>query len=167
MRTGVCDGEGACAFHAPGTVCGKNLCVEDIEVDLECDGQGHCAPHISKQCGGGCASDGGCALQPCRADAGCDGGSRCDADGAFCDAGTCEGGACARQPSGPCASDSDCDAPLRCDFDGRCVDPRQVTESPSACAIERARGSTRAAWALLGVAALSLFVRQWSARSSG
>jgi hypothetical protein len=165
MRTGVCDGRGQCAFHAPGTVCGKNLCVEHIEVDLECDGQGQCAPHIKAECGGACSSDAGCALLPCAAGAACDAGASCD--GGACDAGGCDGGACARQPALPCASDSECDAPLRCDFDGRCVDPRAVTDSPSACAFGPRRADALDAWTLFGVAALSFLVGRRSTRASG
>lgn len=162
MRTSACDGKGACALYPPGTRCGENLCVKDLKVDLECDGQGQCAPHISKECRGECASDAGCEQPVCKGEA-CDAGPTCA--GASCDAGTCDGGACARRPTLPCASDTDCTAPLRCDFDGRCLDPRELIDSPSACAVGRS-GSRREgtlAWALLCLAGLSL-LRQRSAR---
>ena len=160
MYTGLCDGKGACALHAPGTKCGRNLCVKDIRVDLECDGQGQCAPHISQACRGDCAADAGCTQLTCPPGADCDAGSRCA--GHTCDAGTCDGGACARRPTAPCANDSECTAPLRCDFEGRCVDPDALTESPSPCAIGRAGPGRElpAAWALLGLAALAFFARR-------
>lgn len=150
MRTGQCDGNGACAFHAAGTLCGQNLCVKDTKVDLECDGQGQCAPHLSQRCGGDCDSDGGCAELACSADGGCDAGQRCDSGG--CDAGACDGGACKRIPAAACTSDVDCSAPLRCDFDGRCVDPAALLDTPAPCAVStrgRAHARSRATWGLL------------------
>lgn len=157
-RTGLCDGDGACALYAAGTRCGVNLCVRDIQVDLECDGQGQCAPQITEDCRGPCTSDAGCGGPVCSG-AGCDAGAACE--GGACDAGACSGGQCARPAKAPCASDGDCTAPLRCDFEGRCVDPGEVTQSPSPCAIGRAGSarSTLPAWGLLGLAAL------WAARN--
>jgi hypothetical protein len=163
MRTGLCDGNGACAFYAPGTLCGQNLCVKDIRVDLECDGQGQCAPHISQECGGGCASDGGCAELTCSADGGCEAGQRCDSGS--CDAGTCDGEACNRKPSAACTNDDDCSAPLRCDFDGRCVDPAALIDSPAPCAVSSrglAQTGSRATWGLL--AAFAFVARRISRR---
>ncbi|APR78282.1 Kelch repeat:Kelch precursor [Minicystis rosea] len=79
---GTCDGAGACAFYAAGTVCATGTCVGSTAIQPSlCDGSGSCVPGSATSCDpAGCS--GGACLTGCTTDPQC-GGS------AYCNAGTC------------------------------------------------------------------------------
>ncbi|MBT9560930.1 MAG: hypothetical protein IV100_33200 [Myxococcales bacterium] len=109
-NNGTCDGVGACARYASGTVCGPSSCTGGVETnEATCDGAGHCdagqvlpcAPFDCGQdrCLNGCDVDGDCL------------------SGSYCKSGTCK----AKEEKGsPCTAAGQC-ATGQC-VDGVCCD---------------------------------------------
>ncbi|MFT3771836.1 MAG: kelch repeat-containing protein [Minicystis sp.] len=80
--SGVCDGAGACAFHAAGTVCASASCQGNKLVQPSlCDGSGTCQPQGSVSCNPGVCAGGTC-QGGCTADTDC-------AATSYCAAGSC------------------------------------------------------------------------------
>lgn len=109
LRTGSCDGQGACALFPPQTPCKPPLCAALqagglAVVDGQCDGAGSCVARVLAGCGQARCEGSSC-LSPCESDADC-------LDEAWCEEGVC----LARLPLGqPCSSASSC-------LSGFCVD---------------------------------------------
>jgi hypothetical protein len=105
MLDGTCDGQGACARYAAGTVCIAGSCSAGIEhAARTCDGQGQCGPGTTQACKSG-VCDGGSCGGACSAAAPCQ-------PGFFCDAGTCR---LKLALAATCTMDAQCAA-------GHCVD---------------------------------------------
>ncbi|HMF39125.1 MAG TPA: hypothetical protein VKQ32_00460 [Polyangia bacterium] len=98
-RTGFCDGTGACALYAAGTICRAQSCsASTVSHAARCDGAGACGTAATDSCGPYMCNAGGSA---CRADCGSD---------ADCVGGAaCVNGSCGPKPPGtPCSTASDC-----------------------------------------------------------
>lgn len=90
-ETGLCDGQGRCAYYDEKTVCQGPICIQGTEITSHCDGAGNCAFDVEKHCAAGCANDKTC-KPDCSDDGGCDPGASCAAG--RCDAGACTGSGC-------------------------------------------------------------------------
>jgi hypothetical protein len=120
-RSGSCDGAGACALHAEGTVCAPVSCAAGVQTQARtCDGDGVCTDRGTIDCAPlGCSGD-RCAGS-CADDLAC-------ADGEFCDTGLCVP---ALAQGLTCLRDRQC-ASARC-AEGVCCD-RACASRCEACA---------------------------------
>jgi hypothetical protein len=98
LRDGFCDGTGACALYARGTICRAQTCTASTVTHAAlCDGDGTCGATTADSCGQYlCGSDGKCR-------------SSC-ATAADCVAGAaCVSGSCGPKPPGaPCTAGGEC-----------------------------------------------------------
>jgi hypothetical protein len=85
---GTCDGQGACAHHAAGTVCVPRSCPVDSTTSTtasKCDGAGTCSPGVIASCAPyACGADDTCKTDPCADPTDCAPGSVCDATSHTC-----------------------------------------------------------------------------------
>jgi hypothetical protein len=142
-RTGSCDGAGACAVYAAGTVCADAVCSGNaVMAASTCDGSGRCvagalgadcAPYL---CNGGACSTGCETSAQCVPPATCSGavcrrkalGAACTS-GAECDSGACVDGACCSSPA--CGTCQSCNVP---GFVGACASlPVGATDPHGGC----------------------------------
>ena len=102
---GTCDGQGACAHYAAGTVCLPGSCTGGVErAGGTCNGQGQCTSGATQACRSGVCAGSSCGDK-------CTANEQCQA-GFFCDAGTCKG---KRGLAASCTMDPQCAS-------GHCVD---------------------------------------------
>jgi MYXO-CTERM domain-containing protein len=167
---GTCDGAGACALYALGTVCNAATCASAATVDPAdtCDGAGNCvADDVLDSCAPLSCVDGAC-VATCASDADCAAGFACDATSAECrpsavacsadgadllDPGglalahcspyVCSGGRCLDQ----CSTSTECATGYVCDPAAkRCAAPSEVPPSSNdggcGCRIGRSSGTT-------------------------
>ena len=98
MRDGFCDGTGACAVYARGTICRAQTCAASTVTHAAlCDGDGTCGATTNDSCGQYlCGSDGKC-RSSCTTAADCVAGA------------ACVNGSCGPKPPGaPCTTGGDC-----------------------------------------------------------
>ena len=78
MRNGYCDGTGACAVYARGTICKVQSCAgSTVTFAALCDGDGECGAATSNSCGQYlCGGDGKC-RSTCASNADCVAGAAC------------------------------------------------------------------------------------------
>ena len=78
MRNGYCDGTGACAVYARGTICKVQSCAAStVTFAALCDGDGECGAATSNSCGQYlCGGDGKC-RSTCTTNADCVAGAAC------------------------------------------------------------------------------------------
>jgi len=98
MRDGFCDGTGACAVYARGTICRAQTCAASTVTHAAlCDGDGTCGATTNDSCGQYlCGSDGKC-RSSCTTAADCVAGA------------ACVNGSCGPKPPGaPCSTGGDC-----------------------------------------------------------
>jgi hypothetical protein len=98
MRDGFCDGTGACALYARGTICGAQTCTATTVTHAAlCDGDGTCGATTTDSCGQYlCGADGKC-RSTCTTSADCVAGA------------ACVNGSCGPKPPGaPCGAGSEC-----------------------------------------------------------
>ncbi|MCS6898990.1 MAG: hypothetical protein RMJ98_02800 [Myxococcales bacterium] len=108
-RNGLCDGKGACALYAAGTVCQPSICESDGQGGFRlgiftCDGSGTCQAAQGASCGAFGCEQGTCKTS-CQSDGDC-------AEKAYCSEGNC----LPRKELG-----KSCSAPREC-LGGLCVD---------------------------------------------
>ena len=115
MRSGTCDGAGACQLYAAGTVCASSACANGTYTPRSvCDGKGacvtptslSCSPYVCQDattCYSTCSSNSQCATPNTCANPGASGSCGLKALGAPCSDGTqCGSGFCA--PEGICCN---------------------------------------------------------------
>jgi hypothetical protein len=98
VRDGFCDGTGACAVYARGTICRAQTCAASTVTHAAlCDGDGTCGATTNDSCGQYlCGSDGKC-RSSCTTAADCVAGA------------ACVNGSCGPKPPGaPCTAGGDC-----------------------------------------------------------
>jgi hypothetical protein len=97
-KDGMCDGQGACRFHAATTVCAMPGCdVATERAAALCDGKGTCAPANTKSCAPAVCLGDSCGA-PCAGHGDCQ-------SGFWCDGGTCR---MKRQPAADCENSAQC-----------------------------------------------------------
>jgi len=159
-RTGTCDGKGACALYASGTLCGTTACESNTAVRNACDGAGVCA-RTAKDCLAYKCIDAVCATT-CTIDDDCGSNAYCNVTTSECVARKPKGDACAEGrtcATGYCVDGVCCDAACggqceACDTTGTCVPvsgkPRGArpacpdTGSANVCEARACNGSERA-----------------------
>ncbi len=120
-RNGNCDGAGACALYASGTVCDPRTCsngTTQSNADT-CDGSGTCVDNGTTSCSPYACTGGACVGGACNADSDCQSGYYCASDdqchtkktqGESCDTtADCKGAGCAVCDSGNCVDGVCCD----------------------------------------------------------
>ena len=143
-RDGSCDGTGACALYAAGTVCQASSCsASTVNHAARCDGAGACGTASSDSCGPYMCDAGGRACRSdCATSADCFGGAVCTngscgpkppgatcATAADCASGFCvEGVCCATACGGTCRSCAVAGS------EGRCIDVPDGTDPLDHCA---------------------------------
>src|SRR5262245_44934861 len=98
-RDGTCDGTGACALYAAGTICGASSCSgSTVSHAARCDGGGACGAASTDSCGPYmCDAGGRTCRSDCATNADCVGGA------------VCTNGSCGPKPPGAaCAAAADC-----------------------------------------------------------
>lgn len=95
--TGVCDGNGACAFYPAGTTCGAPTCTGSTLTQARtCDGAGTCRPATTAKC-----DPFTCATTACKA--------TCTADADCVSPNVCTNGSCGKLPPGAaCTTAASC-----------------------------------------------------------
>src|SRR5262249_22236535 len=149
MQDGFCDGTGACAVYARGTICKPQSCASSTVTHAAlCDGDGTCGAASSDSCGQYlCGSDGKC-KSSCATAADCVAGAACvngscgpKPPGAACTAGSecastiCAQGVCCKTAcAGTCkscaiaGSEGECiDVPAGADPLNQCTDQTAMT----------------------------------------
>jgi hypothetical protein len=120
-ENGNCDGAGACALYASGTVCQPKSCANGTTQNNAdtCDGNGTCVDKGTTSCSPYSCSGTSCVGGSCNTDADCQSGYYCGTDGQChgqksqgqsCDpAADCKGGSCGVCATGHCVDGVCCD----------------------------------------------------------
>jgi hypothetical protein len=131
MNDGFCDGTGACAVYARGTICKPQSCSgSTVTFAALCDGDGACGTATSNSCGQYlCGSDGKC-RSTCATNADCVAGAACVSGscgpkppGATCTSGgECASTICAQGVCCTAACSGTCKSCAIAGSEGRCID---------------------------------------------
>jgi hypothetical protein len=98
-NTGMCDGKGACAHFAMGTICDGGTCASGVAITHRCAGEGNCMS-MTEACEPYFCQDPTVCASSCENDSQCVAGSHC-----LLDSKTCEGN---RPPGAMCKKSSEC-----------------------------------------------------------
>ena len=147
MRDGFCDGTGACAVYARGTICKPQGCTAStVTFAALCDGEGACGAATSNSCGQYlCGSDGKC-RSTCTTAADCVSGAACvngscgpKPPGAACTAGgECASTFCAQGVCCTTACAGTCRSCAIEGSEGQCINAASGTDPLSQCTDEGA-----------------------------
>jgi len=143
MNDGFCDGTGACAVYARGTICKPQGCSgSTVTFAALCDGDGVCGTATSNSCGQYlCGSDGKC-RSTCATNADCVAGAACVSGscgpkppGATCTGGSeCASAICAQGVCCTAACSGTCKSCAIAGSEGRCIDVPDGADPMGQCA---------------------------------
>jgi len=147
MRDGYCDGTGACALFARGTICKTPSCTgSTVTFAALCDGEGECGAATSNSCAPyTCGGDGKCRAT-CATSADCVAGAACvngscgpKPPGATCAAGSeCASAFCAQGVCCTTACAGTCKSCAIAGSEGQCINAPSGTDPLNQCADEGA-----------------------------